>query len=119
MNGYLFLYYKRTTGMYGPDSTGNIVAGNRCFVEKAAINISIQKRNTIKHAEQYWRHLCESKLGNTDIIDKKGRAHIIAEYHQIGAFLSGNVLMCHQFGNHFGTHGKAAQISHKNCIGAI
>ena len=101
------------------DRTAPEILWLETFVEKAAINISIQKRNTIKHAEQYWRHFCESKLGNTDIIDKKGRAHIIAEYHQIGAFLSGNVLMCHQFGNHFGTHGKAAQISHKNCIGAI
>ncbi len=58
-------------------------------------------------------------FGQAYIVQKKGRAYIVAEAEKILAFCCGNMLLPHQIGNYLSAHGEAAQKAQKDRIAAF
>ena len=60
-----------------------------------------------------------SQFQETDVVQEKGRAYVVAEAQKVGAFLRGDVLIPHQIGDDFRPHGKSAQEAQKNRVAAF
>ncbi len=79
----------------------------------------IQDRQRIKKQHQFPGNCRIADFGQAYIVQKKGRAYIVAEAKKILSFCCGNMLLTYQVGNYLSAHREAAQKAQKDRVAAF